>query len=158
VQTAGDLVGLMVELTAGMQHGHDHLKRRFFLSRMHVDRYTAAVVLNGTGTVFVDGYLDGVAETRQRLIDGVVHHLVDKVMKSAVAGVADVHGGTFADSLKALQDSNRLGIIRSDLIQHFYRINITYGIFHILILLFIRHYTALNQIYIFNHRLAQTRV
>jgi hypothetical protein len=40
----------------------------------------------------------------QRLVDGVVHHLVDHVVKpGAVVGVADVHARPLANRLQALE-------------------------------------------------------
>ncbi len=34
MQTAGNLIGIMIELAAGVKHGHDHFQRRFFLGWM----------------------------------------------------------------------------------------------------------------------------
>jgi hypothetical protein len=55
VQTAGDLVGTVVELTAGVQHGHDDLGRRPPFFGVDVHRNAAAVVLDRDGLVGVDG-------------------------------------------------------------------------------------------------------
>ena len=49
---------------------------------------------------------------RQRLIDGVVDHLVDHVVQArAVVGVADVHARPFADGVQAAQHLDRIGAV-----------------------------------------------
>ena len=47
MQAAGDLVGAVIELTAGMQHGHDDLRCRPPLFGMDVHRDAAPVVAHG---------------------------------------------------------------------------------------------------------------
>src|SRR3546814_19882173 len=74
-----DLVGVLVELTAGMQLGHDDLRRRHALLAVEVDRDAAAVVRHRDRAVAVQGDPDRVAPAGQRLVDGVVDHLVDHV-------------------------------------------------------------------------------
>src|SRR5690606_14537981 len=104
VKAAGDLVGVLVELAARVQHGHDHLDGGLALLRVHLDGDAAAVVHNGDRVVLVDDDLDAVAVAGQRLVDGVVDDLVDEVVKPAHADVADVHGGALADGLEPFED------------------------------------------------------
>jgi hypothetical protein len=109
VQAAGDLVGVLVELTARMELGHDDLGRRDALARMDVRRDAAAVVGDRDGAVGVerDGHLRRMA--RQRLVDGVVDHLVDHVMQAgAVIRVADIHARALAHRIQALEDLDRV--------------------------------------------------
>ena len=110
VQTAGDLVGVVVELAAGVQHGQDDLGRRFALGGVHVGRDAAAVVDNGHRAVGVDGDADLVAVAGQGLVDGVVDDLVDQVVQAGAGGGADVHGRPLADGGKSFQD---LDIVRA---------------------------------------------
>jgi hypothetical protein len=110
VQTAGDFVGVVVELPAGVQLGHDDLGRAapFFL--VDVDRDAAAVVFHGHGVVGVDGDQDAVRVAGQRLVDGVVDHLVHHVVQAGdVIGVADVHAGALAHGVEAFEDLDVLG-------------------------------------------------
>ena len=55
--------------------------------------------------------LDAVAEAGQRLVDGVVHDLLHQVVQAALAGGADVHAGTLADGLEALEHLDRAGVV-----------------------------------------------
>src|SRR5262249_39284803 len=48
---------------------------------------------------------------RERLIDAVVHHLVDELVKSLHRGVSDVHGGSLADSFQSLQHLDIAGVV-----------------------------------------------
>ena len=61
-----------------------------------------------TRVVRVDGDLDLVALAGQRLVDRVVHDLVDEVMEAADARRADVHAGALAHRLEALEDGDVL--------------------------------------------------
>ena len=53
--------------------------------------------------------LDAVAVAGQRLVDGVVDRLVDEMMQTVGAGIADVHRRTLAYRLEALQDLDVAG-------------------------------------------------
>ena len=82
VETARHLVGVFIELTAGMKHGQDYFECAFMLFLMKVNRNTSAIIDNRDGVVFVDGHLDMGAESRESLIDRVVDNLVDKVVET----------------------------------------------------------------------------
>ena len=103
VQTAGDLVAAAAELAAGVQHGEHHLQRGTSRLRLHVHGDAAAVVGDGDGVAGVDGHGDIRAVPGQRLVDGVVHDLIDQMVQSAGAGGADIHTGALAHRLQALQ-------------------------------------------------------
>ena len=111
VQAAGDLVGVGVELAAGVQLGHDDLGGRALELVVVLDagRDAAAVVQHRDRVVGMDGDHDLVAEAGQRLVDRVVDDLEHHVMQAgAVGGVADVHPGALAHRLEALQDLDRV--------------------------------------------------
>src|SRR5690606_29503752 len=112
VQTTGHLVAVVVELTAGVQHGHDHLGRRHAFFLVDVHRNAATVVAHGDGLIGVDGDADFGAVAGQRFVDGVIHHLEHHVVQAgAVIGVADVHAGAFAHRIKALQYLDIGGVV-----------------------------------------------
>ncbi len=96
VQAAGHFVGTVVELTAGVQHGHDDLGGGTALG-MFVRRDTATVVRHRHRLIGVNRHADLGAVTGQRLVDGVVHHFKNHVVQAgAIIGVADVHAGPLA--------------------------------------------------------------
>ena len=102
VQAAGHLVGIVVELTAGVQNRHDDFGGRAPFFRVQVYRDAAAVVADRYGLVGVNGDRNRVAVTRERLVDGVIDNLENHVVKAgAVIGIADVHAGPLAHGLKA---------------------------------------------------------
>jgi hypothetical protein len=47
VQAAGNLIGIVVKLTAGVQHGHDDFGGRNALFLVNLGGNTAAVIANG---------------------------------------------------------------------------------------------------------------
>ena len=111
VQAAGHLVGVVVELAAGVEDGEDDLERGDLLHGVLGHGDAAAVVHHGDGVVSVDGHRDLGAEARERLVHGVVHDLVDEVVESARARGADVHARALAHRLKALEDLDLAGVV-----------------------------------------------
>ena len=107
VQAAGYFVGVVIELTAGVQHGHDDLGCRYAFFFMHVNRNTAAVIAHGDGLVRVDRDGDVVAMASQRFVDGVVDYFEHHVVQTAaIVSITNVHTGTFAYGIKAFQHFN----------------------------------------------------
>src|SRR5690606_26972145 len=99
VQTAGDLVGGVVEFPAGVQHGHHHLGGGSPLGGMDVGGDAPAVVRHGDRVVGVDHHVDAGAVARESLVHRVVHHLPDDVVHARLVRGADVHSGTLANRL-----------------------------------------------------------
>ena len=58
VQSAGNLVGVLVEFSAGVQLGHDDFGRRYAFTFVDVGRNAAAVVADGAGAVGVECHCD----------------------------------------------------------------------------------------------------
>ena len=111
VQAAGHLVGVLVELSAGMQLRHDDLGGGDALV-MHVGRNAAAIVDDRHRSVGVERHRDQVGMAGQRLVDGVVDHLVDHVVQAgAVVGVADIHARPLADGIQALENLDGIGAV-----------------------------------------------
>ena len=109
VQAARDLVGVLVELTAGVKLGHDHFGGRDAFFLVNVGRDAAAVVFDGDRAVAVEYHLDRVAMAGQRLVDRIVDDLADHMVQTrAVVGVADVHAGPFAHRVETAQDGDLL--------------------------------------------------
>ncbi len=112
VQAARDLVGILVELTAGVQLGHDDLGSGDALLAVDVGGDAAAVVGDRDRAVGVEDDLDQVGVAGEGLVDGVVDHLIDHVVQTrAVVGVADIHAGPFADCVEALEDLDGIGAV-----------------------------------------------
>ncbi len=112
VQAAGNLVGVLVEFSAGMQLRHDDFGGRDAFTLVDVDRNAAAVVAHGDGAVGVEHDFHGRGVAGQRLVDRVVDDFVDHVMQAgAVVGVADIHAGPLANGIEALQHPDRFSAI-----------------------------------------------
>ena len=112
VKAAGDLVAVLVEFAARMQLGHDHLGRRDPLTLVDVGGDTAPVIVDRDRAIGVEDDVDLAGMAGQRLVDGVVHHLVDHVMQAgAVIGVADIHARTLAHGVESLEHLDRFGAI-----------------------------------------------
>ena len=112
VQAAGDLVGILVELSAGVQLGHDDLGRGDALFLVDAGGNAAPVVAHRAGAVRVErhGHKPGV--TGQSLVDGVVDDLVDHMVQArTVIGVADIHTRALAHRVEAAQNLDRIRAI-----------------------------------------------
>ncbi len=112
MQAAGYLVAVVVELSAGVQHGHDDLRGRNVFFLVDVRRNTASIVGNRDRTIIEDRHRDMVAIARQGLVDRVVHHLEDHVVQAgAIMHIADIHAGTLANRFETAQDGDLAGIV-----------------------------------------------
>ena len=108
VQAARHLVGVLVELPAGVELRHDHFGRRDAFALMDLGGDAAAVILDRDRAIGVERHENLVREAGQRLVDGVVDHLVDHVMQArAVIGVADIHARPLAHGIEAFQHFDR---------------------------------------------------
>ncbi len=85
--------------------------RGLLLRRVHVHGDAAAVVLDGAAPVLVERDDDAVAEPRHRLVDRVVHDLVDEMVKPALPRVADVHRGAAPHGLESLEHLDVLRLV-----------------------------------------------
>ena len=74
------------------------------LGRMDVDGNSAAVVLDRHVVSFVDRDPDGVAETGNGFVYGVVHDFIDKMVKTVWTCGTDVHAGPDTYRLQAFED------------------------------------------------------
>ena len=113
VQSAGNFVSRRIKFSAGMQRGHDDLRRGNFLAIDHhvVDRNAAPVVDDRDGVVEVNRDFNLGGESGERFVDGIVDDFVHEVMQAEFARRSDVHGGTFAHGLHAAQHFDRVGVV-----------------------------------------------
>ncbi len=113
VQAAGHLVGVLVELAAGMQPGQHDLGRGDAFLLMDIGRDAAAVVAHGDAAVAVQGQFDMGGKAGLDLVHRVVDDLERHVMQAgAVIGVPDIHPRAAAHGIEAFEDRNRCGVIR----------------------------------------------
>ena len=111
VQTARDLVGRVIELTAGVQDRHDDLERRDLFDGVLVDRDAAPVVDDRDGVVGVDRHHNLGAETGHGLVDGIVNDLPHQVMQAADARRADIHARALTNGLETFENLNLAAIV-----------------------------------------------
>ena len=104
VQTSGNFVGVLVELTTRVQHRQNDRSGTHPLCRVHVSRDTPSVVCDDTGTLFRKRDVDRVTIPRHRLIYRVVDNLINQVMQAAMARIADIHPRSFSDGFKSFED------------------------------------------------------
>src|SRR5438045_2465773 len=69
------------------------------------------VVADPDAAVGQQGDLDRVGEPGQRLVHRVVHNLLDQVVQAALACGADVHAGSLAYGLEALENGDRACVV-----------------------------------------------
>ena len=111
VQTAGDLVAPAAELAARVQHRIDDLERGLARLLLNVHGDAAAVIGHADALAVFDGDFDMRAEARERLVDGVIHDLVYKVMQTARARRADVHTRAHTHRFQTFKDLDLTGVI-----------------------------------------------
>ena len=108
MQAARHLVGVLVELSAGMELRHDDFGGRDAFAFVDLGRDAAPVVLDSDRAVGVQVTVISSQIAGERLVDRVVHDLVDHVVQArAVVGVADIHARPLAHRIEALQHLDR---------------------------------------------------
>ena len=111
VQAAGDLIAAAAEFAARMQDRIDDLERGAAGLGLNVHGDAAAVIGDGDGVAGIDRHGDVGAVARKRLVDGVVHDLIDQMVQAAGGRRADIHARTFPDGLQPLQDLDLRGVV-----------------------------------------------
>uniref|UniRef100_A0A0N4ZJK4 Phenol hydroxylase n=1 Tax=Parastrongyloides trichosuri TaxID=131310 RepID=A0A0N4ZJK4_PARTI len=112
VQAAGHLVGVLVELAAGVQLGEDQLDARHALFGVDVHGHAATVVGHGDRTVLVQGDGDQCCMAGEGFVDGVVDHLEDHVVQAgAVIRIADIHARALTNCVQTFQHTNGIRAI-----------------------------------------------
>ncbi|MNQ06875.1 hypothetical protein D3C85_196410 [compost metagenome] len=118
VQAAGHLVGVLVELAAGVQLGHDDFGRAAveFVFLVDIGRDAPAVIGDRNGIVGVDRHDDIVAMAGQGFVDGVIHDFEHHVVQACAVGrVADIHAGALAHGLQPLEHLDRVSAVAAGL-------------------------------------------
>ena len=110
MEAACRLVAAVLELSARVQHGEDHLERALLRRRMLVDRDAAAVVGDGDrAAVLVEGDDDVRGKAVHGLVYGVVENLPDQMMEAGGADAADIHARPLADRLEPFENGDVFG-------------------------------------------------
>ncbi len=105
VQTARYFIGVVVELTACVQHGHDHFRSGNALFFVNAGGNATAIILNGNGIIGMNGHDDITTVTGERFVDCVIHDLEYHVVQTgAVIRIADIHTRTFAYRIQPFQN------------------------------------------------------
>lgn len=111
MKSTRNLVRVLVELSARMKRAHNHFKGGDLLYRVRSNGYTTAIILNRTRSIRVQCYEDVLAVSCKCFVDRIVHHFLNEVVQPALAHIADIHGGTFADSFKSFEDLDTVFVI-----------------------------------------------
>ncbi len=82
MQTTGDFIGILVELTTGMQLGHDDFRSRNAFTGMNIRRNAAAVVGDRNRSLGIERDRDDIGVTRKGFVNGIVHDFVDHMMQA----------------------------------------------------------------------------
>ena len=113
VQTTRNFIGVIVELTACVQNGHDHFRRRHALFRVNTGWDTTAIIGDRDRVVRMDRDHDVFTVTRERFVDSVIYHLEYHVVQTgAVIRVADIHTRALTHRIQPFQDFDTGGVIR----------------------------------------------
>ena len=107
MQTAREAVGAalaFVKFATRVQAGEHQLNHRSVFLGVHAKRNATAVVFNRDRSVGVQHHLDFFAVACQRLVSGIVQHLLNDVQWVVSAGV---HARALLDGLQAFEDPDR---------------------------------------------------
>ena len=120
VQTARIVVLSVVEFRTCVQLRENHFHTAYLQFRVFVNGNTASVVADSCNVVVQKFDADGVAEAVCHFVDTVVDNLPKDMMHTLAPGRADIHAGTFSDSVETFENVNVPRLVRVVLICHKY--------------------------------------
>ena len=110
MKAARDLVAVVIEFAARVQHGQHDFSGRL-AARVLVDGNTASVVDDRDRAVDVNRDVDFRTEAREGLVDRVVDDFVHQMVQARRPGRVDVHRRALADGFKAFEDLDLVGAV-----------------------------------------------
>ena len=112
MQAARRGIGLVGELAARMERGHDHFQRRLAGKfRVRIDRNAAPIIDDGQPVARFQRDFDPGGMPRHRLVHAVVQHLGREMVQRALIRAADIHAGTATHRLQPFQHLDSGSII-----------------------------------------------
>lgn len=112
MQAAGGLIGLAIELAAGMQLGHDDFERRLARNlRMVFHGNAASVIGDGEETLGIEMDLDEIGVACDGLVHGVVDDFGKEVVQRLLVGAANIHAGPHAHRFQPFEHADRRGTV-----------------------------------------------
>ena len=111
VQTARDLISAAAEFSARVQNCKYNLNRRYAFLGVNTDRNTTAVIGYRYGIVGIYVDLDFGTVAGKRLIYGVVHNFINKMVQTCRRSRPDIHSGTFSNCFKSFKNLNLTRVI-----------------------------------------------
>ena len=122
VETAGHLIAVLAELTAGMEDGQNDFESRAVLLLVHSGRDASSVIFYSDGIIFIDSHFDVRTVARERLIDTVVNHLIYKMVQTSFTNISDIHRRPLPYGLKAFKNLNTVRgvLLRRSVIDYFF--------------------------------------
>ena len=97
-------VAVLIELSSGVENGHDNFQCGFLFLLLEVNRNSTAVVEHRDRSVLVDCHIDVLRKPCQGLVDRVVHHFVHEMVKPPYSHVPDIHRWAATDGFQPFED------------------------------------------------------
>ena len=102
MQPPGNLVGIIVKFSAGMQYRHDDFCRGASFFLVYIDRNSTTIILDRYRAIDMYHYPDLGTMPGQSFVDRVIDRFEYHVMQAGtVIGIADIHAGPLAYGIKA---------------------------------------------------------
>ena len=124
MQAAGNLIAAAAELAARVQDRVNNCDSRQAGLLLHADRHAAPVIPDIDDVARQNLDVDAVAVTGKRLVDRIVHNLIDEVVQAARPRGADVHARALPDSLQPLENLNLVRTVIRIYMSHFIDIHL----------------------------------
>ena len=101
VKTSGNLVGALIEFTAGVKAGKNEFERAYAFPRMNAYGNSTPIVLYADDISLFKDDQNTVAKARHGLINAVIDDFIDEMMESLRSGRTDIHTRSFSYGLEA---------------------------------------------------------
>ena len=108
MQSARNLVGILVEFPAGMQYTHDNFGCRsfglMFVIQLDADRNPAPIIRHRNRIIGMNGDHNIVTMAGKRLVNRVIDNFENHMMETGtIRSITNVHSRAFANSFQSFQ-------------------------------------------------------
>jgi hypothetical protein len=102
MKAAGYFVAIVIELSAGMENGHDHFGSGTVFLRMYIHGYAAAIIGHSDRAIGVEDHFDLGAMPSEGLVNRVIDDLEDHVVETgSVVRVSNIHPRPLTNGVEA---------------------------------------------------------
>jgi len=111
VQSTGNLIGIMIKFSAGVENCHDDFNGGLLFAFMHINRNSTAIIPDCNTVVKMNCNINFACVTCKSFINTVINCFIYQMVETTRACISDIHTWAHSNSFKSFQDCYSVSII-----------------------------------------------